>query len=179
MPPKHLKSEHITLQQLSLEEKQLRNSKDNAEIYEFLLGEKDSIPKFQFHWISPKAPAICWPPQFQPSDPPLIRDKPVLAPPPPQQPILQPPPAPFNELPNQQLPEATPTASPSVHGKPPVPLSDTVLCDKKYIDYSELHTGIKKKCKSLCRKAQALVTRLAPGEFSPKSGGPSTSTSQQ
>jgi hypothetical protein len=41
--------------------------------------------------------------------------------------------------------------------------SDRVLREKKDIDHSELHTGIKRKCKSLQRKAQAVVTRLAPG----------------
>ena len=31
--------------------------------FEFLTGEKDYIPEFQFNWISPEAPAIQWPVQ--------------------------------------------------------------------------------------------------------------------
>ncbi len=56
---KLLKSEHLTHDQLSQDEQQLWNSYDNSEIYEFLTGEKDSIPEFQLDWISPEAPAIC------------------------------------------------------------------------------------------------------------------------
>jgi hypothetical protein len=43
------------------------------------------------------------------------------------------------------------------------------------INYQEMHTGVKKKCRSLQRKAKAVVTKLAPGSFSPKAEGPSTS----
>jgi hypothetical protein len=64
-----------------LEEQQLWNSYDNAEIYEFLTGEKDTIPEFQLDWILPEDPAICWPAQFQPSNTHLIEDKPVPTPP--------------------------------------------------------------------------------------------------
>ena len=176
---KLLKSEHVTLDQLSQEEQQLWNSYDNAEIYEFLTGEKDTIPEFQFDWISPEAPAIRWPAVCQPPAPLPAKDKPVLPQPQPPQPLPQPQPAQLNEQPHQLPPEPTPQASSSVRAKPPIPPSDRVLRDKKDIDYIELNTGIKKKCKSLRRKAQAVVTRLGPGAFSPKPGGPSASTSQQ
>ncbi len=61
--------------------------------------------------------------------------------------------------------------------KQQIPLSDRILCEKKEIDDGELHTGIKKKCKSLRRAAQAMVKSLAPGAFSPKPGGPLTPAS--
>ena len=57
---------------------------------------------------------------------------------------------------------------------------DRVLRNKPPVDYKELHTGIKRKCKTLRRKATAVVTKLAPGAFSPRrdhnGDGPSTST---
>ncbi len=96
-----------------------------------------------------------------------------------QQPLPPPQPAPVNKPLNQQTPKAPPQASPSVHAKPPVLRLEEFFMIKKDIDYSELHTGIKIKCKSLWRKAQAVWTRLAPGAFSPKSGGPLTSTPQE
>jgi hypothetical protein len=55
---KLLASEHTRLHHLSKAEQQLWNSFEKADIYEFLTGEKDCIPEFQFNWISPKAPAI-------------------------------------------------------------------------------------------------------------------------
>ncbi len=40
-------------------------------------------------------------------------------------------------------------------------------------------TGVKARCRSLRHKAQAVVTNLAPGMFSPKGATPSTSKSEQ
>jgi hypothetical protein len=37
-----------------------------------------------------------------------------------------------------------------------------------YLDNKELHTGIKQRCRKLHRQAKAMVTKLAPGAFSPK-----------
>jgi Ethanolamine utilization protein EutJ (predicted chaperonin) len=54
-------------------------------------------------------------------------------------------------------------------------VQDRVLRDKMPVNYQELHTGVKKKCRSLQRKAKAVVTKLAPGSFSPKAEGSSTS----
>ncbi len=49
-----------------------------ANIYEFLTGEKDCNPEFQFNWISPEAPAIRWPAQVnQPAQPPAASPPPV------------------------------------------------------------------------------------------------------
>jgi hypothetical protein len=52
--------------------------------------------------------------------------------------------------------------------QPQVPGADRVLRDKKPIGYNE--TTIKRKCKSLRRKAQAVVTKMTPGAFSPQQG---------
>jgi hypothetical protein len=43
---KLLSSEHITIQDLSKEERILRNSFDNRDIYRFITGEPDCIPEF-------------------------------------------------------------------------------------------------------------------------------------
>ncbi len=55
---KLLASEHDRFHHLSKAEQQLWNSFKKADIYEFLTGEKDCIPEFQFNWVSPEAPAI-------------------------------------------------------------------------------------------------------------------------
>ncbi len=57
---KLLSSEHTRLHHLSRAEQQLWNLFAKSDIYEFLTGEKDCIPEFQFNWISPEAPAIRW-----------------------------------------------------------------------------------------------------------------------
>jgi hypothetical protein len=158
---KLLSSEQVTLDQRSPEEQHLWNSLDNVDIYEFLTGEKDTIPEFQFDWISPE-PTICWPANFKELVIPQPQDKPIRPLPPVQVQPKQPP-----------LVLVLPTP-------PLVPTSDHVLQNGQPIDYRELHTGIKKKLKSLGRKVQAVVTKLAPGAFSPRQygGGPSTSASQ-
>ncbi len=46
---KLLVSEHTRLHHLSKAEQQLWNSFEKADIYEFLTGEKDCIPEFQFN----------------------------------------------------------------------------------------------------------------------------------
>ncbi len=45
---KLLSSEHSKLEDLSLEEQNLWKSFDNSDIYEFITGEPDCIPEFQF-----------------------------------------------------------------------------------------------------------------------------------
>jgi hypothetical protein len=55
---KLLASEHTRLHHLSKSEQLLWNSFEKADIYEFLTGDKDCIPEFQFNWFSPEAPAI-------------------------------------------------------------------------------------------------------------------------
>jgi hypothetical protein len=178
-----LASEHTRLHHLSQAEQQLWNSFEKADIYEFLTGEKDCIPEFQFNWFSPEAPAIrqVFP---QPQPPPAV---PLPA-------AQQVPPVPAPAIPPDALPlqhqARVPAQYPApVHQEvhlaeapqPQVPQgqkvinSGRVLRDKVPINYQELHTGVKKKCRSLQRKAKAVVTKLAPGSFSPKAEGPSTS----
>jgi hypothetical protein len=171
---KLLCNQHLTLDQLSTEEQFLWNSFSNKDIYEFLTGEQDTLPEFRFDWI------VTDPKLHLPNDwKDLILPQPQAKPPPaPPQPV-QHPPAPIQdpappEVPQQpQVTQATPAAV----------QCDRVLCNKPPVDYKELHTGIKRKCKTLRRKATAVVTKLAPGAFSPRShdhgGGPSTSASQQ
>jgi hypothetical protein len=139
---KLLSSEHICLHHLSKYEQQLWNSFNKANSYKFLTGEKDSIPEFQFDWISPEAPAFWWPAQFQaevqPAQP--VQPLPHAMPPAPQaQPEQQPQP----ELHSQPIDVQPAQACPQSQ----VQVSDRVLRDKKPIDHKELNTGIKKKCK--------------------------------
>jgi hypothetical protein len=149
---KLLSSEQVTLDQLSSEEHYLWNSYNNADIYKFLTGKDNTIPEFQFDWITPE-PAFRLSGNLQD----LITQQPQQPqqlPVPPAQP-LQPQPA----QPQQPPAPPTPLATPG---------SERMLRNKVPVDYKELHTGIKKKCKSLRRKAQAVVTKLAPTAFSPK-----------
>ena len=168
---KLLTEQHLTLDQLSQEEQDLWNSYDNRDIYEFLTGKKDTHPEFRFDWIVTD-PKLRLPHDWKdfilhPAQPKLPQ---AQAPP-----VIQPPPP----LP-AQLPDQIPPALPQVQPAPPAaPQRDRVLRNKPPVDYKELHTGIKRKCKTLRRKATAVVTKLAPGAFSPKrdhnGDGPSTS----
>ncbi len=173
---KLLTEQHLTLDQLSKEEQDLWNSYDNSDIYEFLTGEKDTLPEFQFDWIV-KDPKLCLPHDWKDL---------ILPQPQPKQPQGQAPPAP--QLPPPlpaQIPDPDPPELPQplqVQQAPPaVPQCDRVLHNKPPVDYKELHTGIKRKCKTLRRKATAVVTKLAPGAFSPRrdnnGDGPPASTS--
>jgi hypothetical protein len=58
-----------------------------------------------------------------------------------------------------------------------IPGADRVFRDKKAVDHNE--TSIKRKCKSLRRKAQAVITKMTPGAFSPQQGPPSASGSKR
>jgi hypothetical protein len=171
---KLLTEQHLTLDQLSQEEQDLWNSYDNRDIYEFLTGEKDTHPEFRFDWIVTD-PKLRWSDDWRNLIPPQPQAKPPPAPPLPVQPL--PPP-------NQdQAPPEAPQQPPARRATPVVVQSDRVLRNKPAVDYKELHTGIKRKCKTLRQKATAVVTKLAPGAFSPRrtnpGDGPSTSASQQ
>jgi hypothetical protein len=98
---KLLSSEHTRLHHLSNPEQQLWNSFQKADIYEFLTGEKDCIPEFQYNWISPEAPAIRWviPTVVQPPLPAPPPQPPVAAP---VAPPVAPPAAPPQAPPQQQ-----------------------------------------------------------------------------
>jgi hypothetical protein len=97
---KLLRSEHTRLHHLSQAEQQLWNFFEKADIYEFLTGEKDTIPEFQFNWITPEAPAICQIPAA--AQPPPVQ---------PPQPVAQPPAAIVQPQP-VALPPAPPPAPP-------------------------------------------------------------------
>jgi len=58
---KLLSSQHSRFEDLSEEEKILWNSFDNGEIYEFITGEPDTLPEFQYNWIEPCQLAIHFP----------------------------------------------------------------------------------------------------------------------
>ena len=81
---KLLASEHTRLHHLSKSEQLLWNSFEKADIYEFLTGDKDCIPEFQFNWFSPEAPAIRIPSRL-----PQAAPFPAAAPLPAAQPAIQ------------------------------------------------------------------------------------------
>jgi len=58
---KRLGSNNFDIDQLTPVEQNLRNSFENAEIYEFLTGEPNTIPELSFKWIQPCSPEICFP----------------------------------------------------------------------------------------------------------------------
>jgi hypothetical protein len=101
---KLLGSEHFNFYNLSEEEQQLWSTFDKSEVYEFITGEKDMLPEFQYNWIEPCQLTAHLSPElqrfFQDLQPPLDQNKTAAAPPPappvPQQPIpaAQPAPAP-------------------------------------------------------------------------------------
>jgi hypothetical protein len=181
---KLLKDTDTRLHHLSKAEQDLWNSFEKADIYEFLTGEKDTIPEFQFNWFSPEAPVVHLVPGQPPTTPPAPVVPPVAAPPP--QPIAAPPPAQANPLPVQQPAPEPPVQEDAqpvqqnqqelLHPQLPQPqpgVSDRQLRPHKPIDYKELNSGIKTKCRSLRRKAKAVVTKLAPGALSPQPAAPS------
>jgi hypothetical protein len=178
---KLLKDTDTRLHHLSKAEQDLWNSFEKADIYEFLTGEKDTIPEFQFNWFSPEAPVV----HLVPGQPPTAPVVPPVAAPPPQ-PVAAPPPAQANPLPEQQ-PAPEPPVQENVQPvqqnqqellppqlpQPQPGVSDRQLRAHKPIDYKELNSGIKTKCRSLRRKAKAVVTKLAPGALSPQPAAPS------
>ena len=179
---KLLKDTDTRLHHLSKAEQDLWNSFEKTDIYEFLTGEKDTIPEFQFNWFSPEAPVVHLVPGQPPTTPPAPVVPPVAAPPP--QPIAAPPPAQANPLPVQQPAPEPPVQEDAqpvqqnqqelLHLQLPQPGgSDRQLRAHKPVDYKELNSGIKTKCKTLRRKAKAVVTKLAPGAFSPQPAAPS------
>jgi hypothetical protein len=59
---KLLNSQHSKLEDLSVEEQILWKSFDKGKIYEFITGEPDTLPEFQYNWIEPCQLAIHLPP---------------------------------------------------------------------------------------------------------------------
>jgi hypothetical protein len=164
---KLLSEQHLSLNQLSKEEQDLWNTYDNRDIYEFLTGEKDTHPEFRFDWIVTD-PKIRLPNNWQN----FLLPQPEAQPQP-----AQPPPAPVPD----QIPLQQPLQPQLQTAILVAPQHTRFLRNKQPVDYKELHTGLKRKCKTLRRKATPVVTKLAPGAFSPRrdndGNGPSTSTS--
>jgi hypothetical protein len=187
---KLLSNEHTKLEDLSVEEQNLWKQFDNSDIYEFITGEQDTLPEFQYNWIEPCQPAIHFPPgvlfaAHQNLQPPPDQNKPQAQP---AQPVAQaPPPA----QPAQVAPRPQPVQPQDQQGapfqqdpEPPVagpsgiqqPVHQHDLRPHQDLNYKELHTGIKQRCRKLRRQAKAVVTKLAPGSFSPKQPSPGPSS---
>ena len=178
---KLLSSEDFHFSQLSEEEQHLWQQFDKEEIYQFITGEEDTLPEFQYNWIEPCQLAVHLPPELQN----ILRDLlPQAQAPQPPAPI-QPPPAPAAG-PAQQIAQPAPIAPPPQPQPVPGPSGSQAqatsnqhqLRPKKSIDYKELHTGVKTRCRRLRRQAKAVVTKLAPGAFSPKNKPPDSPSNQ-
>jgi hypothetical protein len=188
---KLLSSEHTKLEDLSEEEQNLWKQFDNSDIYEFITGEQDTLLEFQYDWVEPCQPAVHLPPGLllaahQDLQPPPDLNKPQVQPaqpvaqaPPPAQPAqVVPPPQPTppqnqQGAPFQQAQDQPPIARPSVVQQP---VHQHDLRPRQDLNYKELHTGIKQRCRKLCRQAKAVVTKLALGSFSPKQPPPGPSS---
>jgi hypothetical protein len=122
---KLLNSEHSKLEDLSLEEQNLWKSFDNSDIYEFITGEPDTLPEFQYNWIELCQLAVHLPPGVQlaptqvfqlPPDP-VKPPNQVPAPPAPITPPLQVPhqnqAVPPVDQPQIDQPQQKPVAGPS------------------------------------------------------------------
>jgi hypothetical protein len=175
---KLLNSEHSKLEDLSEEDQNLWKQFDNSEIYEF-------IPEFQFNWIEPCQLAVHLPPGALLATPqdlqaPPDQPKPQAPLPPALLPAQPPQPAPVapqgGDRQDQPQPaqDQQPVAGPS--GQQSQGQHD--LRPRQDINYKELHTGIKQRCRKLHRQAKAVVTKLAPGSFSPKQPPPDQSSNQ-
>jgi hypothetical protein len=147
---KLLSSEHCKLEDLSVEEQTLWKAFNNSNIYEFITGEPDTLPEFQYNWIEPCQLALHFPPRVQlvPNQnlPPNQIKPPVqiAAPPGPTAPA----PVPLPQLPDQnpqaaqvhqQLlpPDLPPVARPSGLQPPP---HQHDLRPRPELNYKELHT---------------------------------------
>jgi hypothetical protein len=169
---KLLSSEHYHFSHLSEEEQHLWRQFDKEEIYQFITGEEDMLPEFQYNWIEPCQLAVHLSPElqrfFQNLQVPQNQQKaPVQLPPAP--PV---PPAPQAQQAAPPAPIAPPPPDQDHHQVPgPSGLQTSAnqhdLRPKKAVDYKELHTGVKQRCRKLRRQAKAVVTELAPGAFSP------------
>ncbi len=95
------------------------------------------------------------------------------APPAQQLPVAAAPPAPVN----QPVPEQDQQPIPGPSGLQ-ANINPHDFRKKKKVDYKELHTGIQTRCRKLRRQAKAVVTKLAPGAFSPKQPPPDPSANQ-
>jgi hypothetical protein len=154
---KLLNSEHLHFHQLSEEEQQLWQQFDKSEVYKFITGEKDTLPEFQFDWIEPCQLAVHLPPgvilaAHRDLQPPTDQAKPpaqlAAQPVPIPQQAPPPPPAPLAPHGGDQLDQQQPVAGPS--GQQLQSQHDLRPCQD--INYKELHTGIKQRCRKLRRQ---------------------------
>jgi hypothetical protein len=151
---KLLGRQNLNFDQLTAPEQKLWNLFEKSDIYEFLTGEKDTIPEFRYNWITCSAkPKVEF--DFQT----FYND--------------------WNRLSSQFTTQAQPSATPPTvqhflrERKKKINYRDLHLGH----EVRQAAADIKQKCKSMRKSvrksAKAAVTKLAPGAFSPK---PSTST---
>jgi hypothetical protein len=178
---KLLSSEHFNFCHLSEEEQHLWRQFDKEEVHKFITGEEDMLPEFQFNWIEPCQLTVHLSAELQRTlqdlQPPLDQYK---------APAHLPPAPPVQQDLQAAAPEAL--VAPPLPVQSPHPLTGPSglqananphgLRDRKKIDYKELHTGVKQRCRKLRRQAKAIVTRLAPGSFSPRQPPPDQFSSQ-
>jgi len=186
---KLLSSQHSRFEDLSEEEKILWNSFDNGDIYEFITGEPDTLPEFQYNWIEPCQLAVHFPKEINcfPNQRFNLPPAPIKAPIPTAAPPVVPAVAPQNNPApllhqNQEAPQVVqpqvhqPDQQPVAGPSQPTRTHQHDLRPRPELNYKELHTGIKQRCRKLRRQAKAVVTKLAPGSFSPKTPPPGPSS---
>ena len=151
---KLLGRQNLNFDQLTPPEQKLWNLFEKSDIYEFLTGEKDTIPEFRYNWITCSAkPKVEFDFQTFYSD--------------------------WNQLNFQFHAQPQPAAPPPTvqhflrERKKKINYRDLHLGH----EVRQAATDLKQKCKSMRKSvrksAKAAVTKLTPGAFSPK---PSTST---
>jgi len=171
---KLLGRQNLNFEQLTPPEQKLWNLFENSDIYEFLTGEKDTIPEFRHNWITCSAkPKVTFDYQgFLNS---------------------------WRAFNQQHLPQPTPALQRSI--SEPSPVHHNLRDRRNRVNYRALHLGqeirqvsqelkadlqqaaqqIKSKCrtmrKSVHNSAKATITRLAPGAFSPRPTPPATAPS--
>jgi hypothetical protein len=169
---KLLGRQNLNFDQLTPPEQKLWNLFEKSDIYEFLTGEKDTLPEFRHNWITCGAkPKVTFDYQG------FINSWTAL----------------------NQLPQLQPAVHRALSD--PSPIQHNLRERKKKINYRALHLGqelrqvsqelnsdlqqaaqhIKSKCKSMRKSvrnsAKATVTKLTPGAFSPKPTTPATAPS--
>jgi hypothetical protein len=159
---KLLGRQHLNFEQLTPPEQQLWNKFKKSDIYEFLTGERDTVPEFCNNWLT-----------FAASPKVTINTERIAA-------RLTP-------VQNPQVQASIRSFSASVPSSPLRTLRDR----KTKIDYRALHLGqtikqdiqqaaqeVKQKCKqmkkSIRKSAKATITKLAPGAFLPKQQTPAS-----
>jgi hypothetical protein len=173
---KLLGRQNLNFDQLTLPEQKLWNLFEKSDIYEFLTGEKDTIPEFWHDWSTCSAkPTVTFDYQG------FLDSWRAFN----QQPLLQP----------QKAPALQRLIS------EPSPVHHNLRHRRNRVNYRALHLGqeicqvsqelntdiqqaaqqIKSKCKTMCKSvrnsAKAMVTRLAPGAYSPRPTPPATAPS--